>query len=213
MVDWQEALKGYGKKRTALKNDVLFHLDEEANAFYLLIKGEINLYKLNHEGKETTIRKVKPGEIFAEVMVFTESNYPVGAIAGKDSELIEYSKREILQAIKENSDLSMFFIKVLSQRCLMLNEKIYQFSLQDVSSRLAVFILEYIEENNLRERVLIGEFFELKVAKKEIANIIGTIPETLSRTFQKLHKMNVLKVFGKTVIVQDFDKLQELAGV
>ena len=212
MVNWQEALKGYGKKRLIHQGDVLFHLEEEANYFYLLISGEISLYKLNHEGKETIIRKVATGEIFAEVMVFTDSQYPVGAIAGKDSELIEYEKREILQAIKENSNLSMFFIKVLSQRCLMLNEKIYQFSLQDVTSRVAGFILQYVHDHNLIVKAERAESFEMVISKKEMANTIGTIPETLSRTFQKLNKMNVLKVSGKQVVVIDFKKLRELAS-
>ncbi len=212
MVNWQEILKGYGSKRTVLKDEVLFHLDEEANAFYLLLSGVISLYKLNHEGQETSIRKVMPGEIFGEVMVFTESNYPVGAIAGKDSQLIVYSRQEIVSAIKNNSEISMFFIKVLSQRCLMLNEKIYQFSLQDVLSRLAGFFLNYIEDNGYVSKAEAGQPFEMIVPKREIATSIGTIAETLSRNFQKLHKMGVIKVFGKTVIVQDFAKLKELAG-
>ena len=213
MVNWQEVLKDYGSKRILLKDEVLFHLDEEADAFYLLLSGYISLYKLNHDGQETSIRKVMPGEIFGEVMVFTESNYPVGAVAGKDSQLIEYSRQEIVSAIKHNSEISMFFIKVLSQRCLMLNDKIYQFSLQDVLSRLAGFLLKYIEDNELIAKAKAGEAFEMAIPKKEIASSIGTIAETLSRNFQKLHKMGVLKVFGKTVIVQDYAKLKELSGV
>jgi CRP/FNR family transcriptional regulator len=106
----------------------------------------------------------------------------------------------------------MLFIKVLSQRCLMLNEKIYQFSLQDVISRLAGFLFKYIEDNNYISEAEKGEPFELKVPKNEIATTIGTVSETLSRNFQKLHQMGVLKVFGKTAIVQDYAKLQELAG-
>ena len=94
----------------------------------------------------------------------------------------------------------------------MLNEKIYQFSLQDVTSRVAGFILKYVHDNNLIVKAERAESFEMVISKKEMANTIGTIPETLSRTFQKLNKMNVLKVSGKQVVVIDFKKLQELAS-
>ncbi len=211
-VNWQEKLAGYGHERVVSQGEVLFHIDEDASIFYLLLSGEVSLFKLNQDGKETVIRRVLPSEVFAEVMVFTDSKYPVGAMVVKESKVIEYSKREILQAIRENSELSMFFIKVLSQRCLMLNEKIYQFSLQDVSSRLAGFILKYINDNDLLEKAELSEQFEMSISKKEIANFVGTVPETLSRNFQKLHQLGVLKVFGKTVVVQDYDKLVELAG-
>lgn len=210
-INWQEKLAGLGNKRSVLQGEVLFHLEEEANAFYLLLNGRVNLYKLNIDGKETIIRRVSPGEIFAEVMVFTDSRYPVGAMVSEDSEIMEYSKREILQAIKEDANLSMFFIKVLSQRCLMLNEKIYQFSLQEVVSRLAGFLIKYVKDNCIVCKAEAGEPFELSISKKEIANTIGTAPETLSRNFQKLHQMGVLKVFGKIVVIQDYDKLLLLA--
>jgi len=211
-IDWENKLEGLGKKRSVLQGETLFYLEEEANTFYLLLSGQISLYKLNQDGKETTIRKVIPGEIFAEVMVFTDSKYPVGASVDKDSMIIEYAKKEILLEIKKDNELSMFFIKVLSQRCLMLNEKIYQFSLQDVSSRLASFILQYIADNNLLEKAELAEPIEMTISKKEIATSIGTIPETLSRNFQKLHQLGILKVFGKTVVVQNFAKLRNLAG-
>lgn len=211
MINWAEKLSGYGRSKKIEKETVLFHVGEEARAFFLVTSGSIRLYKLNPSGKETILRKVKPGEILGEVMVFTDSDYPVGAIADEDSELIEYSKKEINKAISDDSNLSMFFIKVLSQRCLMLNDKIYQFSLQDVPARLAGFLIQYINEHEFAERAKSREAFELSVSKKELANSIATIPETLSRTFQKLHKMGIVKVFGKTIIVQDYDKLKELA--
>jgi CRP/FNR family transcriptional regulator len=211
MINWIEALKGYGVKKSVLQGETLFYPEDEARAFYLLLNGGISLYKINLDGKETVIRKVNPGEIFAEVMVFTDTPSPVGAFADKDSSLVEFYKNEITAVLKENSELSMLFIKVLSERCIMLNEKIYQFSLQDVVSRLAGFFIRYIKENCIICKAEAGEPFDLVIPKKEIATMIGITSETLSRNFNKLHKMGVIKVFGKTVIVIDYKKLKQIA--
>jgi CRP/FNR family transcriptional regulator, dissimilatory nitrate respiration regulator len=211
MLDIETTLQNYGQERKVLKNEHVFHSGQDAKSFYLLKKGKISLYKLNSAGKEIEIRNVLPYEFFAEVIIFAEEKYPVTAIATEESFLIEYSKNKILEVISKDYELGLFFIKLLASRCLLLNKKIHQISLQNVSSRLSFYLVEYIDKNNLYKEAQQQTPIELNVSKNEIANSINTISETLSRTFKKLHKLNILKVFGKTIVIQDYNKLKSLA--
>ena len=58
------------------KHTVLFHEGEHSDAMFFLVRGRIALHKLSHEGVETVIEVLKPGEAFAEVILFERRFYP-----------------------------------------------------------------------------------------------------------------------------------------
>lgn len=208
-IDWAKILEGLGVTRTLVKGEALFHTGEPASSFFLVVTGQLTLTKTTPKGRDIAVRRVEPGDIFGEVMMFTDHPFPVTAVATKDSKLIQYPRPRIMTELKTNSDLSSFFIKVLASRCLMLNEKVFQHSLKDLPSRLAIYLLELLPES-LSETKDNPLSIELPVSKKELASQLGTVPETLSRAFKKLHEQKILKTFGKTVVFLNISKLQSL---
>jgi len=70
----QEALSRLCIPSQRKKQTVLFHEGEPGEAMYLLARGRISLHKLSPDGRETVIKIIKPGEVFAEVILF-ERNY------------------------------------------------------------------------------------------------------------------------------------------
>ncbi len=53
-------------------------------------------------------------------------------------------------------------------------------------------------------------FIRLNVPKSTIASYLGTITETLSRTFNKLQSDGIIKMNGKKIFIQDFYELKKL---
>jgi CRP/FNR family transcriptional regulator len=107
-------------------------------------------------------------------------------------------------------DIAIFFTHLLAERCLTLNKIIDSFTAQDLSVRLARYLLQFIADNNIR--ITKNKLtFDLPILKKDLANVLGTLPETLSRTFNKLHRQGLIKVFGKKIVVLNYEKLRQFA--
>jgi len=173
-----ERLAELSRRRTVKKRDMLFMEGTEGKAVYLLTSGSIQLVKTHMDGKETVIKTVKQGELFAEVILFEKPRYPVTAIARSDVEVIELP-RAGFSGLLDERDFRNDFMAMLMARQRYLAERIQQLTSMDVKERFTEFLREHYGE---KERITPD------LSKKDIAAAIGATPETFSRLLQKLEK-------------------------
>ena len=85
-----------------------------------------------------------------------------------------------------------------------------ELSLTDINTRLAHYFVQMIEDKDLdsKDKIIIT----LTEKKTTLASQLGTIPETLSRSFKKLSKENIISVNGADIEIKDRDRLYDLAG-
>jgi len=176
-------------RRTVTKRDLLFMEGGEGTAVYLLISGSIQLVKTNLDGRETVIKTVKIGELFAEVILFEKSRYPVTAIACTDAEVVELPRAGFLKLL-DAPDFRNEFMAMLMHKQRYLAERIQQLTSMDAEARFVEFLREHY-----------GEKMEiaLDLPKKDVASAIGATPETFSRLLQKLDKRGGFTWKGKTI--------------
>jgi CRP/FNR family transcriptional regulator len=96
-----------------------------------------------------------------------------------------------------------------AKRMRNMTNKMEEISTKEVSSRLARFILGEIEKNGSVK--LEEPFLRLTISKATVATYLGTITETLSRTFKKFHDENIIVVNGKKIFVKDLNRLKQIA--
>jgi CRP/FNR family cyclic AMP-dependent transcriptional regulator len=179
-------------RRTVAKRDLLFLEGSEGKAVYLLTSGSIQLVKTNMDGKETVIKTVKLGELFAEVILFEKSLYPVTAIACTESEVIELPRAGFLKLL-DAPDFRNDFMAMLMHKQRYLAERIQQLTSMDVEARFVEFLREHYGEKAI---------ITPDIPKKDIASAIGATPETFSRLLQKLEKRGGFTWKGKTITVK-----------
>src|SRR4030065_604931 len=129
-------LKQVGKKK------VLFSDGEEAKGFYVVLSGKVKLYKISPEGKEQILHVVSSPDAFAEAALFLEGTYPAFAEALSDSQLLFFEKRNFIQLIKKNPQLSINMIVSLSEYLKRFASLIEELSLKEVSSRIAKYLID-----------------------------------------------------------------------
>ncbi len=177
------------RRRAIKKRDILFMEGCEGSAVYLLVTGSVQLVKTNLDGKETVIKTVKEGELFAEVILFEKPCYPVTAIARTDAEVIELPRTGFLKLLNEE-EFRNDFMAMLMARQRYLAERIQQLTSMDVEARFVEFLREHYGE--------VGTITP-DLSKKDIASAIGATPETFSRLLQKLEKRGGFRWKGKSV--------------
>lgn len=187
--DAQASLAALAIPRRVPKQTVLFMEGDRGHSMYLLVEGRVQLHKSSPEGRDVVLKVLKPGEVFAVVVLFEREFFPATATALVDSEVLMFPARTIHQRL-DNPDFRRDFIALLMRQQRYLTERIVALTTDDVEARL----LAFLEEEGGGRRV-----FTLAVPKKDIAAAIGTTPETVSRLIRRLQEAGRLLWRGRTV--------------
>lgn len=171
------------------KQDLLFYEGERGRAFFLLISGCVQLQRTDEEGRETVVRIIRPGEYFAEAVLFEKEEYPVSALALQSSEVIRMPKDAILKLLREENFRNEFIADLLRKQRYLVSQ-LQQRDVLDAEQRLLLY---------LRENFPGKDLITPGITKKEMAAAIGTTPETLSRILRRLEKQDILRWSGKEI--------------
>ncbi|MCX8117240.1 MAG: Crp/Fnr family transcriptional regulator [Desulfobacterota bacterium] len=205
-----QKVRGIAVFKRSKKKEILFAEGEEAKGFYVVLRGRVKVYKISPEGKEQILHVVQAPDSFAEAALFQEGTYPAFAESMEECQLLFIPKRDFLQMIQENPQLSINMIVSLSQYLRRFASLIEELSLKEVSSRLAKYLLD-LSVKGMREGKAPNEV-ELDLTKTQLALKLGTISETLSRTFSKLKAKGVIGVEKNRIRILKRDVLEEISS-
>jgi CRP/FNR family transcriptional regulator len=105
----------------------------------------------------------------------------------------------------KNPGLSLKLLADLSLKLRQFAVQIENLSLKEVPARLATYLLVLAEEQGRGDQVT------LSISKGQLASLLGTIPETLSRIFAKLSAQQLIQVEGRKIVLTDAEGLRDLA--
>ena len=175
--------------QTVKKREYLFHEGENGNNMFLLIDGNKKKKKNTEDGREVVIRILKPGDIFAEVVLFEKEKSPVSARAVTPATTLSFPKAEIHRLLAEKT-FRNDFISMLMAKQRYLAERIQELTTKDVEYRFFIFLRSQYGEKDL---------IKTPLSKKDIAAAIGTTPESLSRLILRLHDEKIILWEGREI--------------
>jgi CRP-like cAMP-binding protein len=187
------------------KGETIFSEGEDGNGFYVVITGRVKIFKLSPEGKEQILHFFGPGEPFGEVPVFTGQHFPANAEAMEESRIFFFPRKSFVDLIKRNPSLALNMLAVLSKRLRRFAALIDDLSLKEVPGRLAAYLL-YVSDQNKGAKDL-----ELTITKTQLASLLGTIPETLSRILGKLSSQGLIETDGRRIRILEEEALRDVA--
>jgi CRP-like cAMP-binding protein len=183
---------------------LLFSVGEPADRFFLVVKGQVKLYRQSGIGKEKVIEIVGPGSTFAESFVFlTPPRYGVSCAALLPTELIAIDAPDFTAMLRGSVDTCMTLLGGLSQRLRGLIAEIDRLSLQTATCRIAGFLLERAPDGS--------DEYLLDVQKNVVAAHLSVEPATLSRILRRLSDRGVVSVHGSLIQVLDRPALRREA--
>ena len=196
-------LTGMTHEKQYGRGETIFFEGDAGNGFYIVGSGQIKVFKMNPLGKEHILHIFGPGEPIGEVPVFNDQPFPASAEALVKSSLLFFPRRDFVALIEQNPSIAMNMLAVLSLRLRQFASQIESLSLKEVPARLAGYLIYTSEEQGG------GDVVNLTVSKGQLASLLGTIPETLSRIFSKMSDEKMIKVEGRSITLLDREKLMQ----
>lgn len=188
------------------KGSTIFMEGDKGEAFYFIKSGKIKISKSSKDGKELILNIYGKNQVFAEVTIFNDISYPATAEAIEDAVVGVIMNSDLEKLIKTNADLGFNLIKILSKRLFNAQMKLKQLALNDTYSRTADTLIRLSSNHGVMRNGHIE--FELELSRQELANMIGTARETVSRVLSRFKKEGSIEITGKKIVIKDIDKLE-----
>jgi CRP/FNR family transcriptional regulator len=184
------------------RSEAVFFEGQAAAGFYLIKSGQVKIFKLSPEGKEQILHVFGRGEPFGEVPVFSgQPTFPANAVSLSASELLFFPKQDFVRLITASPDLALSMLAVLSRRLCRFAAQIESLSLKEVPSRVAAHLVYLAETQGSTKQV------DLDIPKGQLASLLGTSPETLSRIFNSMSAEGLIRVEGRRIELLRYEGL------
>ena len=200
------ALAEVGTVRQYKEGEYLFQQDEAATGFHIVVDGAVNVHRFGPDGRQQVLHVFEGGgELCGEVPVFEGSTYPAAAVAVECSRTLYLPRDALLSVGREHPEVLLKMLATLSMRLRRFVGLIDDLSLKDVSARLAKHLLELVDRDE-------ASVVTLETTKTVLASRLGTIAETISRTFRKLQSRKIIDVQGREITILDEETLRDIAA-
>ena len=200
-----DAIRQIAVEKRFNKGQTIFSEGDLTTGFFVIVDGRVKIYKVSSEGKEQILHIFEAGQSFGEVTVFTGQQMPANAQALAKTHLLLFARSAFVELVTFNTSLALNLLAIMSKKLRQFAAQIENLSLKEIPARLASYLIYLSEEQGTEDAVV------LNVSKGQLASLLGTIPETLSRIFAKLSGQNLIRVEGPKIILLDREGIENLA--
>lgn len=196
---------GIAQDKQFKRGQAIFWEGDPGIGFYVVVGGKVKVYKTSSEGKEQILHIYGPGHPIGEVPVFSGSRFPANAMAIEKSRMLFFPRQDFVDLISAQPSLALNMLSVLSMRLRQFTIQIENLSLKEVPARLASYLIFLSEEQDSADVV------KLPISKGQLASLLGTIPETLSRIFSKMSLQGLISVKGSQITLANRNGIEDLS--
>lgn len=189
---------------------LLFAEGEAPRGVHTLCNGHVKLTINSTEGKTLILKISEPGEILGLHNCVSGDPYEMTATTIQPCQVSFVKREDFLRLLHQRSDACLQTALQLSKTCHTAYDTIRSLGLShSVSEKLARLLLELSADSDARDGVRI----ELGLTHEEIAQMIGTSRETVTRLLADFRKKQIASLKGSTLFIQNRASLEKLIGV
>ena len=207
-LDELEALEGIVKRTNPVnKGDYIFRVGDKFNALYAVRSGTVKQYTIIDNGDDQVLGFYFPGEIIGFDAI-SSGIHRCSAVALETSSFCTISYTRLENICNQLPGLQKQLLILMSRELSADHEMLATLCNRNADEKVLIFLLNL--SNRFRQRGYASSEFKLAMSRQDIGNYLGMSIETVSRTFGKLQKENLVSVNNKTVKILDMIKLEQL---
>lgn len=180
------------------KGQFIYSAGDRGGALFILYCGRVKIFRVNPAGKEQVISLVGPGEFIGELSLFSSLPNSDNAQALEDTTMCVLQADDIKNLMAKYPSIAFKVLDVLSRRLEHAERTIESISLNSVGNRLIKYLLDTAQK----------DIVTLPMTKGDLASLLGTTQETLSRKLAEFSEEGLIALEGhRKIIIKDKDRL------
>lgn len=195
-----EAIKPFFFEKHFNRGEMVILEGEPCQAVYFVASGSVKVTRNSPDGRELVLRIMRKGETFNEVPVFDGGPNPATVVALETTSLYGIPAEKMADIIRLHPQVAMNILRIFGHRLRQMVTLAEDLSFRHVMGRLAKVLLENV----------VGREEGPRLTQQDMASLVGTAREMVSRSLRTMEEMGAVKVEGRSVHIVDPDMLREL---
>ncbi|MEK4382317.1 Crp/Fnr family transcriptional regulator [Aeribacillus sp. FSL K6-2848] len=193
--------------RTYQPKSYVFMQGDLLENVYFIHSGTIKIYKTDRNGKEQIVSILQNGEMFPHIGFFRKGSYPAHAEVMEESTLIVIPIKDFEETLMLFPVLSIKLFRVMSEKIIDLQNRLEEQILHNTYEQIVLLLLRLTKTNALPQ----GKLYRLTthLTNRELANMIGTSRETVSRTLNQMKRKGLILVDDDGYYLVDAEQLEK----
>ena len=193
------------------EGSVVFLEGQDARGVYILCQGRAKMMTTSAEGKSLILKIAEPGTILGLHSVVSGKPHEVTVETLQPCQLAFIRREDFLRFLNQHGDACLRAAEHLARDCQSAYDVIRSIGLShSVSEKLARLLLQWSTDGRVVDGVI---RMKLALTHEEMAQLIGTSRETVTRTLSEFRKQRVLEVNGSTLLIKNKAALERMVAV
>lgn len=192
------------------KNETIYCENETPMHLMCLLSGKVKIYKEGVGGRSQIIRVIKDKEYFAYRAYFAEGNFVTAAAAFEPCTICLIPMPVIMELIRENSELALFFIRQLSIDLGVSDERTVSLTQKHIRGRLAESLLFLKDTYGVEEDM---STLSIYLSREDLANLSNMTTSNAIRTLSNFANEKLITIDGRKIKIIEEDKLRKISKI
>jgi len=187
---------------------VLFVEGQAPRGVYMICSGRVKLSTTSRDGKTLILRIAERGEVLGLHATVSGRPYELTAEALQPCQLDFIRRDDFLRLLQHHADACLNAAQHLSKNCQSAYEMIRSLGLShSVAEKLARLLLEWSSDGDETKE---GIRIKVSLTHEEIAQLIGTSRETVTRVLGEFRQKKLAQLRGSTLLILDKPALERM---
>lgn len=178
---------------------------EPCEAFYVLLDGRARIFKTSRAGRQQVLALLQPGDTFNEVPVFDSGVNPAGVETLDPSDVLAVPTTTALALVGRSPHAALTLLASFASRLRGFTQLVEALAFDDVNRRLARFLAQLARMEGQPEPE--GILIRRDMTVQEIAAMVGSVREVVTRAFAHLERERLLHVSRNEILIPDLEAL------
>jgi CRP-like cAMP-binding protein len=196
--------------KTYRKGQTIFEEGAFPQGLHCVNNGKVKVIQDGADGREQIIHLAKGGDVIGHRALLGGDTYSGTAVAIEDSSLCFIPAKAFINMVEHNAKLAFRIIHLFSDELKAADKNITDLAQKTVKERLAQSILMLNKSYGVKED---KKTLNITISRNELAGIVGTARETVTRALLELNKDNIVGLKGKDIQILDRERLIATANL
>ena len=197
--DELQAIFKFSTTRRCPKETMILLEDEDGDTLFIILQGKVKVSNFSESGKEVIFSILSEGDFFGEMSLLDGKPRSASVTAIEDSELRLIRRSDFLSVLEKHPRIAFKLLEELTSRLRKADQRIESLAILDVTGRIAGILLQLAEERGVSSDE--GIMIQSRPTHQELANMVGTTRETVTRVLKQLELKKYVTMSGKDICI------------
>lgn len=174
--------------------------EDRGDSLFVVTEGKVKVVLYGESGREIILSMFRPGELFGEMSLLDNQPRSASVIAVEPTKALVLERAAFERHLKAHPDAALAILAEMSRRLRQADRVIGNLALLDVYGRVARLLKDLAQKEGVEseEGVLIRE----RPTQQEIASMVGSSRETVSRALNDFVRRGLVVMNGKQILLR-----------